>query len=112
MTTQTKWLAGLLLLLTTAGVLQAQPQPSGQSYNFSLQQAVDFAMSNQNTVRNAQLDEKAAQYKVNEIIGIGLPQVSGSFQFQDFVELPTSLLPAEIFGGPAGTFIPVQFGVK
>ncbi|MCU0432147.1 MAG: TolC family protein [Bacteroidia bacterium] len=112
MTTQTKWLAGLLLLLTTAGVLRAQPQPSGQSYSFSLQQAVDFAMSNQNTVRNAQLDEKAAAYKVKEIVGIGLPQVSGSFQFQDFVELPTSLLPAEIFGGPAGTFIPVQFGVK
>ncbi|MCA6361681.1 MAG: TolC family protein [Bacteroidetes bacterium] len=112
MTTQTKWLTGLLLLLTTAGVLQAQPQPSGQSYSFTLQQAVDFAMSNQNTVRNAQLDEKAAHYKVNEIIGIGLPQVSGSFQFQDFVELPTSLLPAEIFGGPPGSFIPVQFGVK
>jgi outer membrane protein len=112
MTTQTKWLTGLLLLLTTAGVLQAQPQPSGQSYSFTLQQAVDFAMSNQNTVRNAQLDEKAAQYKVNEIVGIGLPQINGSFQFQDFVELPTSLLPAEIFGGPPGSFIPVQFGVK
>ncbi|MGL5892309.1 MAG: TolC family protein [Bacteroidia bacterium] len=112
MKTKPKWLTGILLLLVSAGVLKAQPQQSPQSYSFSLQQAVDFALANQNNVRNAQLDEQAARYKVNEVLGIGLPQISGSFQIQDYVEIPTSLIPAEIFGGPAGTFIPVQFGTK
>lgn len=110
MKTRFKWLP-VLLLLFAAGGLKAQ-QAAQEAYSFSLQQAVDFAMTNQNAVRNAELDEKAAAAKVREIIGIGLPQVSGSFQLQDYVELPTSLLPAEIFGGPAGQFIPVQFGTK
>jgi outer membrane protein TolC len=30
----------------------------------------------------------------------------------DFIKIPTSLLPAQIFGGAAGTYIPVQFGTK
>ena len=31
---------------------------------------------------------------------------------KDYIAIPTSLLPAEFFGGPAGTFIPVKFGTK
>ena len=30
----------------------------------------------------------------------------------NFLTIPTSLLPGQIFGGAAGTFIPVQFGTK
>jgi outer membrane protein len=32
--------------------------------------------------------------------------------FQDYLKIPTTLLPGEFFGAPAGTFIPVKFGVK
>lgn len=103
------WLTAIVLLLAIG--VQAQ-QTTPQSSSFTLQQAIDYALTNQNSVRNAQLDELAATYKVREIVGIGLPQVSGSFQLQDFVELPTSLLPGEIFGGPPGSLIPVQFGTK
>jgi outer membrane protein TolC len=103
------WLTAIVLLLAIG--VQAQ-QTTPQSSSFTLQQAIDYALANQSTVRNAQLDELAAQSKVREIIGIGLPNISGSFQLQNFIELPTSLLPAEIFGGPPGQFIPVQFGVK
>ncbi|MFX8852560.1 TolC family protein, partial [Acinetobacter baumannii] len=32
--------------------------------------------------------------------------------FTDYIDIPTSLIPGQIFGQPPGTFIPVQFGTK
>lgn len=82
------------------------------SYAFSLQQAVDFAMQNQNNVKNAILDEQIAKAKVKEITGMGLPQINASFDLKDFLEIPTSLIPAEFFGGPPGSFAAVKFGTQ
>ncbi|MFM6976902.1 MAG: TolC family protein [Sphingobacteriaceae bacterium] len=83
-----------------------------QLNTFSLQQAIDYALIHQSAVQNAQIDEQIARNKVRETTGIGLPQISSSFSFQDFLKIPTSLIPGEIAGEPKGTFIPVQFGVK
>jgi outer membrane protein TolC len=82
------------------------------SYSFSLQQAIDYSLQNQNNIKNAMIDEQIAKAKVREITGMGLPQINASFDLKDFVEIPTSLIPAEIFGGPAGTYAAVQFGTK
>ncbi|HEX8515329.1 MAG TPA: TolC family protein [Bacteroidia bacterium] len=79
---------------------------------FSLQQAVDYAMQHHVSVQNAMIDEAIAQKKVNEIMGAGLPQINASFDFKDFLELPTSFIPAEFFGGPPGTFAPIKFGTQ
>ncbi|WP_183560350.1 TolC family protein [Mucilaginibacter sp. SP1R1] len=86
--------------------------PNNQTYNFSVQDCINYAYEHQDSVVNAKLDIKSAEYKVKETTGIGLPQVSGTATFQDYLKIPTTLLPGEIFGQPAGTFIPVQFGVK
>ncbi len=80
--------------------------------SFSLKQALDYAYSHNLDLKNAQLDEERMVAQKNEIRGIGLPQVSASFEMKDFIELPTSLLPAEFFGGPPGTFIPINFGTQ
>ncbi len=82
------------------------------SFSFSLQQAIDFALQNQKDVKNAMIDEQIAQKKVNEITGLGLPQINSSFDLREFIEIPTSLIPAEIFGGPPGSFAAVKFGTK
>ncbi len=82
------------------------------SYAFSLQQAIDFALQNQNNVKNAVLDEQIAKAKVKEITGMGLPQINASFDMKDFLEIPTSLIPAEFFGGPPGSFAAVKFGTQ
>lgn len=102
----------LLVLLCSSGILRAQQQPDASSYTFSVMQAVDFALQHQPSVKNAQLDQQAATNKVREVVGIALPQINGSGQIQDFLEIPTSFIPAEVFGGQPGTFIPVQFGTK
>ncbi|WP_411272962.1 TolC family protein [Daejeonella sp.] len=77
----------------------------------SLKQAIDYAQNHQVAILNARIDEDIARNTVMQTIGMGLPQVSGNANFQDFIKLPTSLLPGEFFGQP-GTQVPVQFGVK
>lgn len=92
--------------------------PTGQTFNFTLQDCINYAYEHQDTVINAKLDIKSADYRVKEIVGGGLPQVDGSALFQDYLKIPTSLLPGEFFKQPdgspypPGTFIPLQFGVK
>ncbi|MDQ3110959.1 MAG: TolC family protein [Bacteroidota bacterium] len=104
---------GLLVLAFVSGfvTLKAQ-QTDTASYNYSLRQCVDFALLHNSGVQNVLLDQVAADHKVKEVIGAGLPQISASGQVQDFLEIPTSLIPGEFFGGQPGTYIPVQFGTK
>ena len=82
------------------------------SYTFSLKQAIDYALQNQKDVKNAIIDEAIAQKKVNEILGSGLPQINGSFDFKDFIEVPTSIVAASNFGGPPGVYSALKFGLQ
>lgn len=82
------------------------------SFAFSLQQCIDFAYKNQSRVVNAAIDEKIAGEKVKEITGVGLPQLNGSLDVKDYVQIPTSLIPAQFFGGRPGEYFPVKFGTK
>jgi outer membrane protein TolC len=106
-----KYKLSIFLVLFSFGLFTLKAQQT-EPYQFSLQQAIEYALKHQSAVLNADIDVQIAKNKVNETTGIGLPQVSTNFSFQDFVKVPTSLIPGEFFGEPAGTFIPVQFGVK
>lgn len=103
-------LYSLLFFLVLFSSVKAQERGS-LTYSFTLNEAINYALQHQSSILNAKIDEEMAQNTVRQTIGIGLPQVSSSFSFQDFLKVPTSLLPGEIFGQP-GTQIPVQFGVK
>ena len=83
-----------------------------KSHNFNLEECINYAYEHQTTILNAAIDQKIADSKVKETTAIGLPQVNGSADFRDFLKLPTSLLPGEFFGQPAGSTVPVTFGVK
>ncbi len=99
----------LLLAVIMCSAAQAQ---EAKSTNYSLQQAIEFALKNSPNYMNAELDQKSAEYKRKEVAGLGLPQVTGSIDIKDYIEIPTSLLPGQFFGAPAGTYIPVKFGTK
>ncbi len=90
--------------------LFGKAQDSGNA--FTLAQAIEYSLKNSPNYLNAQLDLKSADYKRKEITGLGLPQVNGSIDIKDYINIPTSLLPAQIFGGPADTYLPVKFGTK
>ncbi|TWR31318.1 TolC family protein [Mucilaginibacter pallidiroseus] len=102
----------LLLLACIAYSFGSRAQGGAQTYNFTVADAVNYAYSHQASVLNANLDIKSAEYRVKETTGIGLPQINGTASFTDYLKIPTTLLPGEFFGAPAGTFIPVKFGVK
>ncbi len=78
--------------------------------SFSLEQAMNYAMNNSYVLQNASKDITIAKKKVWETITMGLPQVSGTSNYNAYLNLPVSLLPGEFFGGEAGTYIPVKFG--
>src|SRR3954465_5696049 len=94
----------LFLISATAFTGYAQqPRPDGQVYNFTLADCINYAYQHQDSVLNAGLDLKSAEYHVKETIGQGLPQINATGTFQDYLKIPTSLLPGEFFGAP-GTF--------
>lgn len=99
------------LLFCLSWAIPTKAQQKDTVATFTLNQAISYAQRHQTSILNAQLDEQIAKNTVKQTIGIGLPQVSGNASFQDFIKIPTSLLPGEVFGAP-GTQIPVQFGVK
>ncbi len=103
----------LIISLICAAALNgfAQQAPPDSTYNFTVADCINYAYKHQDTVINAALDIKSADYHVKETIGQGLPQVSGVAAFQDYIKIPTTLIPGEFFNQP-GTFIPLKFGVQ
>ena len=79
---------------------------------FSVQQAADYAKQHSVQVKNALLDILIQQQTNRDITSIALPQINGSASVNDYLDIPTTLLPGEITGQPAGTFTPVKFGTK
>lgn len=101
-----------IILFTVLFVSILQAQNTKQSYSFTLKEAIDHAIQNNYSAINASRDIEAAKQKKWETITIGLPQINGNVGYQNNFKLQTSLIPAEIFGGPAGEFAEVTFGTK
>lgn len=98
-------------LFFISGALFSQDnKESGTS--LSLKQAQEYALQHNYGVINAGRDVDAAQKKVWETTAIGLPQISADASFQNFIELPTSVIPANSFDptAPADEFAELQFG--
>ncbi|NNF02697.1 MAG: TolC family protein [Bacteroidia bacterium] len=83
-----------------------------ENLGLSLEDAINYAIENNREVKDANFDVIAAKKRVNEVTGMGLPQVSGSFDYTYYAKIPTTLIPGEAFGEDAGSLIPVSFGLK
>lgn len=100
------------MMLVMANSIARGQRSDSLSYKFSLKAAIDYALTHQTSVLNAIVDEEIARNTVRQTVGIGLPQVSTSYNFQDFLKLQTTLLPGELADPPSSTPIPVKFGTK
>jgi len=98
----------ILSLILSTGLFA---QNADSTMKLSANEAIEFAMAHQKDVLNSALDMKISDARVNEIIGIGLPQINGSLDLKDFFELPTNLIPGEFVGKP-GTYYPIKFGTQ
>lgn len=98
----------LMLLALLAGSMSFARAQSGQ---MSLQQCVQYGLTNNKGVLKSKLEIDRANEKRTETRSEYLPQVNGTVSFQDNLKLQTSILPGELIGQP-GTQVPVQFGTK
>lgn len=95
----------LFLLISTA---------AGAQNAFTLQQAIDYALKNGYSVQNAATDIEIARKRVAEIRGIGIPQLSAEGSYQNFLQVPVSVIEANAFNpmAPPGEFLRLPFGVQ
>jgi outer membrane protein TolC len=100
----------LLVAVFIANAAFAQEQKT--IHTFSLTDAVSYAQKNNLQVKNSLLDIDIQMQTNREIASAALPTIGSNLSGTNFLTIPTSLLPGQIFGGVAGTFIPVQFGTK
>ena len=97
-----------LLLSWSTITLSAQESPGA----ISLQEAVEWGMQYNLTLQNADRELQKAYKKKWETLSIGFPQIRANLSYQNNIELPVSLIPAEFFGGQAGEFSEITFGTK
>jgi outer membrane protein TolC len=82
------------------------------SYSFNLEEAIAFAIDSNYTAINARRDIAIALKQKWEAIATGLPQIDGKISYNNNLKQPVILIPGEITGADAGTFVPVTFGTK
>lgn len=83
----------IFLLLITISFGFAQEVPS----NFTLQEAIDYALANNRQSKNAARDIEAAKQQKWETTATGLPQINATVNYQNFLKQQVSLLPNAFF---------------
>lgn len=94
----------LALLGPVFGLGQAPPVKT-----ISLEECLDLTVQNSVQLQISVLEHERLRYQRREAIGQGMPNINFNGGWDDYVNLPTQLIPGEFFGRP-GEMIPVQFG--
>ena len=98
-----------LIILIIIVLFQAPAILSAQT--LTLEQCIDTALIYNRNIKLSQQDVNIASEKNKEIKGNLFPKLNGMTDYRYYTDLPYQLMPAEAFGGPAGTYKEVQFGV-
>ncbi len=80
--------------------------------SLTLDEAIEYGINNNFSVKNANREIEKAQKDRWSTIAIGLPQIYAEVNYQNFLEMPVSLVHAEFFGGQSGEFAEISFGTK
>jgi outer membrane protein TolC len=99
----------LIPLFVFALTAKAQEQ---KNYNYSLEQAIAHALTNNYSAINAGRDIDASKEKKWETTAAGLPQINAGLDYTNNFVLQKSVVPAEFFGGNPGEYAEVAFGTK
>ena len=98
----------LLLALFISNICYSQQEV----VSLSIEDAVKYGIENNRNLKNAEREIQMAYQERWKTIAIGLPNVSLDLNYLNNLELPTSLIPAEFFGGNKGDFSEIQFGTE
>lgn len=83
----------IVIVSVLLGVNLAIAQQNNETKKFSLNEAVSFALKNNDSLKNAVLDEQIAQKKVKEITANGLPQINATSSLNHFIKVPSVEIP-------------------
>lgn len=100
----------LLLLLIIWNISNVHAQDTPKLIN--LEEAIEWGLENNRTLQNANLELKKAYKQKWITLAVGFPQINANLNYDNNLELPVSLIPAEVFGGNPGEFSEVAFGTK
>jgi outer membrane protein len=103
---------GSLFFCFLAGNTQAQIETVQTDTTYTLQECIDYAFLNVNSIKNAVIDTKISDASGRETKSGALPQINGNIQVIDNIIIPTSFIPSQFFGGPPGELAPVKFGAR
>ncbi|MEM0939388.1 MAG: TolC family protein [Bacteroidota bacterium] len=76
----------------------------------SVDEAVSLALSKNIDYNNYILNQEKAQLEYKQAKSYRLPNINGTFSGQKNMDLATTPLPAEVFGGEQGQTVDVRFG--
>jgi len=99
-------------IIITFSLLLSYVTNAQESISLSLNEAINYALDNSYSSINAARDIEAAKKKKWETTTMGLPQISATIDYQNWIKQQVSLIPAEFFGGNEGEFAEVSFGTK
>ena len=80
--------------------------------SLTLEEAIAFGLTHNRSIINADREIQKAKKEKWKTIATGLPQISSEVNYQNFLEMPVSLVPAEFFGGNPGEFSELTFGTE
>ena len=71
-----------------------------------------YAQENSPKLQNAKLDVYLSDEKIKEIRASGLPKINGELSFQNFINVPTTVVPANAFNptAPKDELVGIAFG--
>ena len=100
----------LLFTLITALVFGAK---TFAQTSFTIDEAVDYALKNHNTIKNAQVGIQDAELQIKEIKYAGMPQINAQFSYTYNAIVPSQLIDAKNFNPDAaeGEVVKFKFGV-
>ena len=72
-----------------------------EQHTMTLKEAQEYASEHSYSVRGASFDAEVALRGVKETISIGLPQINGSLDYNNYIDIPVQVAPADAFGFPS-----------
>jgi len=70
-----------------------------------------LSFANNFKLRQAKLETDKTRYQLKEAIGAGLPQVNGFTTFDDYFDIPVTMVSGEILNQP-GTMVPIKLSTQ
>ncbi len=98
-----------LRLLIVFGFVLASASASAQVW--TLEQCIDTALVKNKTLQMNRNNIALGDQRHKEATAGLIPKIMVSADYKYYIDQPTQLMPATIFGGPVGTFKEAQFGV-